>query len=197
MSTTSNAASSLVQRRLHEAQKYVLKMAGKLEDSQLRLHAGPTSPSILFHIWHLARWADRVQSTVPGLTPALGQKLSLGVEIWDRDGLAAAWGFDETKLGNGRTGSGMTDADAQALPFPETSTVLASVERAFQAVEDAFAAIDDEQLVQPAKLKTAHGPIHEIVTGEIMTSHLAHVSRHLGMIEALIGVMGEHGTATM
>jgi len=30
-----------------------------------------------------------------------------------------------------------------------------------------------------------------------MTSHLAHVSRHLGMIEAPIGVQGDHGTATM
>ena len=70
----SNAASSIVQRRLHEAQKYVLKMAGKLDDRQLRLLASPTSPSIQFHIWHLGRWADRVQSTVPGLTPALGAK---------------------------------------------------------------------------------------------------------------------------
>ena len=32
----SNAASSIVQRRLHEAQKHVLKMAGKLDDRQLR-----------------------------------------------------------------------------------------------------------------------------------------------------------------
>ena len=193
----SNAASSIVQRRLHEAQKYVLKMAGKLDDRQLRLLASPTSPSILFHIWHLGRWADRVQSTVPGLTPALGAKLPAGKEIWDADGVGAAWGFDDAMLGNGRTGSGMTDADAQGLPFPETATVLAYVEKAFEAVETSFAAIDDEELIKSAQLKTAHGPIHEIITGEIMTSHLAHVSRHLGMIEALIGVMGEHGTATM
>jgi hypothetical protein len=191
----SNAASSIVLRRLQEAQKYVVKMAGKLDDGQLRHLASPTSPSILFHIWHLGRWADRVQSTVPGLTPALGRKLPPGQEIWDMEGLAAAWGFDDSILGNGRTGSGMTDADAQGLP--ETAAVLAYVEQAFAAVETAFEAIDDEQMVQPARLKTAHGPVHEIITGEIMTSHLAHVSRHLGMIEALIGVMGKHGTATM
>lgn len=193
----SSAASSIVQRRLHEAHKYVFKLTGKLDDGQLRHQAGPTSPSILFHIWHLGRWADRVQSTVPGLTPALGTKLPPGAEIWDTEGLAVAWRFDESRLGNGRTGSGMTDEDAQALPFPETAGVLAYVEKAFAAVEASFAAIDDEQMVQSAQLKTAHGPIHEIVTGEIMTSHLAHVSRHLGMIEALIGVMGQHGTATM
>jgi hypothetical protein len=193
----SDAASSIVQRRLHEAQKYVLKMASKLDDSQLRLLASPTSPSILFHIWHLGRWADRVQSTVPALTPGLGKKLPAGQEVWDAEGIAAAWGFDESKLGNGRTGSGMTDQDAQSLSFPETTVVLAYVGKAFEAVETSFAAIDDEELVKTAQLKTAHGPIHEIITGEIMTSHLAHVSRHLGMIEALIGVMGEHGTATM
>jgi hypothetical protein len=91
----------------------------------------------------------------------------------------------------------MTDVDAQGPPFPETATVLAYVEMSFEAVESSFAAIDDEELIKSAQLKTAHGPIQEIITGEIMTSHLAHVSRRLGMIEALIGVMGEHGTATM
>ena len=124
----SNAASSIVQRRLHEAQKYVLKMAGKLDDRQLRLLASPTSPSILFHIWHLGRWADRVQSTVPGLTPALGAKLPAGKEIWDTDGVGASWGFDDAILGNGRTGSGMTD---------RTMPIAASVRR--QAVMTADA----------------------------------------------------------
>ena len=65
--------------------------------------------------------------------------------------------------------------------------MLAYVEKAFEAVETSFAAIDDEKLIKSAQLKTAHGPIHEIITGEIMTSHLSHVSRHLGMIEALMG----------
>jgi hypothetical protein len=193
----SDAAARIIARRLHEAQKYVLKLATRASDEQLRRHVGPTSPSIAFHAWHLGRWADRVQATVPGLTPALGQRLGTGRELWDREGLAAAWGFDESTLGNGRTGSGMADGDAQALPFPATDVLLDYVARAFAAVEAAFEAIDDAELVRPAKLTTAHGPVHNIVVGEIMTSHLAHVSRHLGMIEALIGVMGEHGTATM
>jgi len=193
----SNAAAQIVVRRLHEAHKYVLKMAGKLDDEKLRWHANAVSPSILFHVWHLGRWADRVQSTVPGLTPALGALLPPGQELWDTEGIATAWAFDDAKLGNGRTGSGMTDQDAQALPFPSTDLVVGYVSRAFESVEAAFNAIDDEQMVQPAKLKTAHGPLHEIICGEIMSSHLAHVSRHLGMIEALIGVQGERGTATM
>ncbi|MCC6180063.1 MAG: DinB family protein [Chloroflexi bacterium] len=192
-----NAAAQIVANRLREAQKYVLTMTGKVDDAQLRWHANAVSPSIAFHLWHLGRWADRVQSTVPGLTPSLGERLGSGTEIWDVDGIAAAWGFDESTLGNGRTGSGMTDADAQALPFPPREVLLGYVERAFQAVERAFAAIDDEQFVQSASLTTAHGPVHTIMVGEIMTSHLAHVSRHLGMIEALIGVLGAHGTATM
>lgn len=116
-------------------------------------HQNAVSPSIAFHAWHLGRWADRVQSTVPGLTPALAGALGAGAEIWEREGLADAWGFDRSKLGNGRTGSGMTDADAQALPFPATEGLLEYVDRA-------FGAIDDEQLVSPGKLKTAHGPIH-------------------------------------
>ena len=33
--------------------------------------------------------------------------------------------------------------------------------------------------------------------GESLVSHLGHISRHLGMIEALIGVQGMEGTATI
>ena len=33
--------------------------------------------------------------------------------------------------------------------------------------------------------------------GDILVSHLSHVSRHLGMIEALIGLTGRPGTASV
>ena len=69
--------------------------------------------------------ADRVQlRPCPQLILPLA-KLPAGKDIWDTDGVGASWGFDDAILGNGRTASGMTDADAEGLPFPgKKATVL-------------------------------------------------------------------------
>ena len=51
--------------RLHEQ---VLKLATRLSDEQLAWRLNLHTPSISFHLWHIARWADRLQARIPNMS---------------------------------------------------------------------------------------------------------------------------------
>src|SRR5690606_29815040 len=92
-----------------QAHQRVADYLHKLSDEQLRWQLNRASLPIAWHGWHLARWADYFQVSVAGMTPALGQLLGEGVQIWQREGLAAKWGFDSAALGYSETGMNMAD----------------------------------------------------------------------------------------
>ena len=72
----------------------ILALAEKLTDEQLHWRPTQDGLSIAFHVWHLARWADHIQATLPGMTSELGRRLAPGVQIWEAEGLATQWGFE-------------------------------------------------------------------------------------------------------
>ncbi|MCA1597471.1 MAG: DinB family protein [Chloroflexi bacterium] len=166
-------------------------MTEDLQEDGLRWQAGPRAPSIRFHLWHIARWADKVQAGLPTLTPAL-RRLGSAEELWAIEGLAARWGLDASLLGEGETGMGLDDAVVAALPLPTREELLGYARRAFGAVDERAAQLGTGELVAPCT--DLYGNAN--VVGDVLLSHLTHVSRHLGMIEALRGVQGMHGTAT-
>ena len=48
-------------RRTHE---HVLDLVSGLTDAQIWWTPNVTTPSIGFHVWHLARWADYLQEMI-------------------------------------------------------------------------------------------------------------------------------------
>jgi hypothetical protein len=113
-------------------------------------------------------------------------------EIWVAEGLVDRWGLAGHDLGYRETGMSLPDASAVTLPLPASSVLLDYAERAFAAAEAASAAVNDERFVAPGQ-----DPLGRAITvGDAVLNHLFHVGRHLGMIEALRGVLGLHGTAT-
>jgi hypothetical protein len=87
---------------------------------------------------------------------------------------------------------GLADADAQVLTLPSRATLVTYAIRTFDAAAQATLAVDDERFVRPGR-----DPLgRESTIGGAVLNHLLHLGRHLGMIEALRGVMGLHGTAT-
>jgi uncharacterized damage-inducible protein DinB len=58
-----------------------------LTDDQLCWQVNPSAPSIRFHLFHIARWADQLQKLISGATE----------DIWDAEQIAAQWG---TRPGN-------------------------------------------------------------------------------------------------
>ena len=160
------------------------------------LHTRParTAPSIAFHAWHIARWADKYQSTIPEW---LGEEESSGpaAEIWNRDDVVGAWGLAGVDTGDyGGTGAGLDDDASAALPLPDGPMVLAYMEAAFRAFQDRVRAIDDDDVLDRA-IVDLYGEGTTI--GDAIADATSHADRHLGMIEALRGVLGDHGTVTV
>jgi hypothetical protein len=163
----------------------VLKLVGTLDERQLRWRPNRTTPSIAFHVWHLARWADYLQEMI---SATCGQ-------IWEHEALAARWGFDGSSLGFAETGTGMTDDVSTSLPMPAKDVLLDYAHRAFAAADEAVGAIADEQFHR--RIQDRHeAEWKEMAAGEAVLNWLVHDSRHLGMIECMLGAQGLHGTAT-
>jgi uncharacterized damage-inducible protein DinB len=163
----------------------VLKLVRPLDDQQLLWRPNETTPSIAFHVWHLARWADYLQEMIAGT----------GVQIWEMDGLAAQWGFDRANLGFAETGLGMADEVLSFLPFPRKQALLEYAERAFTEADRAIGGVSDGQFRR--RVQDRHGAEwKEMPAGEAILNWLVHDSRHLGMMECLLGAQGQHGSAT-
>jgi len=185
--------SSVVAYRVRQAHQLTLKLGEDLSEEQLRWSPGPLAPSIAFHVWHTARWADLLQAKLREMTDALKERLGPGGEIWEAERLAEQWGLDAGTLGPGSTGMGMDDDASAALPLPEKERLIDYSRRAFAAMDEAVALVGDEDLSESCI--DQYGGRTSV--GSAVLSHATHVNRHLGMIEALRGVLGVRGTATV
>jgi hypothetical protein len=87
--------------RLHEQ---VLKLANRLSDEQLAWRLNVHTPSISFHLWHIARWADRLQARIPDMSPEMTERLGQVAEIWETEKLTGSWEIAVSALGYGDTG---------------------------------------------------------------------------------------------
>jgi hypothetical protein len=167
--------------RLAITHRQLLDAAEACTDDDLTWHPGPTSPPIAFHLWHTGRWADRWAEVVGGAP-----------QRWLREGLTAKWSFP-TAQGQGDTGMLLPDDEAADLPFPRRDQLTTYLRGTFNDLEQAVGALDDETiLVAGDDLLGKRAPL-----ADSLTRHLAHVNRHLGMVEALRGLRGGHGTATV
>ena len=189
MTLAVNLVTTYAVRRTHEA---ILRIVEDLTDEQVAV-GSPMSPSIAFHVWHVARWADLLQSRMPGMTPALRERLGVCQQLWDKERLAERWGFAGADLGGDATGMGMDDDVSASLPLPPKEQLLNYAGRAFEAANTAVEAADEDEMRESCT--DLYG--RQTSVGATIISHLAHVNRHLGMIEALRGARGLRGTATV
>lgn len=127
------------------------------------------------------------------MTPQMTLRLGERQQIWGAGGYAENWGFTLDKLGYEATGMRMPDDEAVDLPFPAREILMEYVRLAFDAANRAADAVDDEQsALTGIDLYGREDTVCSAVLG-----HLIHASRHLGMIEALKGLHGMRGTATV
>jgi hypothetical protein len=176
-------APNVVARQLQFVCRWIIEVVSPLSEEQLRWQPGVTAPSIRFHLFHLARWADNLQSTV---TEADG-------ELWQRENVARRWGLDPDTLGIGESGATMDDEAAMRLALPDKDELVDYAMRAIMAADQALSQIDDAAF---QRIVLAFGG-RVLSIGEVITDQLEHMSRHLGMIEALRGVQSMNGTATI
>jgi hypothetical protein len=182
----------MIHERIHKTHQRLLESAAELPEEQLAWRPGDHAPSIAFHLWHMARWADRLQATLP---PAAASPMQHDParEIWAAAALARAWGWRDDALGYGQTGMELSDEMAADLRLPPGDVLLDYARQAFAAADSAVGALADGQLTERGD--DIYGQASSV--GYVLLVHLSHASRHLGMIECLRGVLGLRGTATV
>jgi hypothetical protein len=172
---------ALLAGRIAITHRHLLDAAEKSSEEDVLWHPGPTSPPIAFHLWHAGRWADRWAEAVTG-----------NPQRWHREGLTTKWHFPPEQ-GAGDTGMELPDEQAAQLPFPTRDQLTTYLRGAFSDLEQAVGVLDDETILRDGdNLLGATAPLDDS-----LIRHLSHVSRHLGMVEALRGLRGGHGTATV
>ena len=186
---------------LEWSQRNLLAAVRATSPANLRLRPGPRAPSIAFHAWHMARWADRYQSSMPawlGEEPVTGPEGPVTgpeAEIWFRDDVVGRWGLAAIETGDyGGTGAGLDDEASAALPLPDAPELLAYMEAAFGAFEGRVRAIADDAALDIA-IVDLYG--EDSTIADAIADATSHADRHLGMIEALRGILGDHGTVTV
>lgn len=157
----------------------------------ISVRPSPSAPSVGFHAWHLGRWVDRHIATIS----AAIDPTSPEPEVWIARDLTAHWGLVGVDLGkHGGTGEGLDDAASAALALPGVDEILDYVTGTFRTFEEVLARIPDDAFLEQSFVDP-YGDL--TTTGDGLLNHLSHADRHLGMIEALRGVLGERGTATV
>lgn len=168
--------------RMQQVYRWLRSLVADLSEEQLRWQPNPTTPSIRFHLFHVARWADDLHQLCTGAEH----------QIWHAERIAERWGLDPAELGFGESGAKVEDEAAMALPLPGREELLAYCDRVLTAADRALARIGDEEMHRSV---TAAG--ESFALGEAIAGQLSHSARHLGMIECLRGVQGLRGTATV
>lgn len=163
---------SLLTGRLMETAERALE---GLSIEQLNDTHGDTINSIGFDIWHVTRTTDN----------AIHFVFEREEPVWLRMGLHEAW--DLPKVAQG---TGMDEAEAYTLRFPEPAEFARYVTAVGEAVVPRIAAMDQDYLATITKIM----PWGEIPRMEIIGQVLvAHGNGHLGRVDAARTRLGLEG----
>ena len=173
-----------ISRQYCATQDDLLDLVDSLTYEQIVWTPNETTPSVGFHVWHLARWADYLQEMIHGR----------GSQLWEREGIAARWDMETASLGYAQTGMSMDDKTAMTLRMPSKDLLVDYARRVFALAQQAVASIGDAEFYRV--YEDLHGKgWHDGHIGPIISTWLTHDNRHLGMIECLVGNQGMQGTA--
>ena len=164
----------------------LLKSAEDTKAEEFTRTAGPSLHSVAWQLWHAARWDDVFGAY---LHRAFGIEPS--AQVWERKELNARWGWVVGSTGLRDAGTGMDDKAAEGMRFPDKDEVVDYAREAFAFVRTAIEAIPADRMIEVAKDdKDGDTYLDNILI------YFEHLSRHLGMIEAIRGLHGGKGSAT-
>jgi DinB superfamily len=185
-----------IARRITQTHELIVKVTWALSDPQLAQRpahvAASVCPSIAWHLWHIARWADLLQASLPGMAATSERPRGPGRQVWEVEDLAARWGLVPSR-GYRDTGMGLDDDESARLRLPDKELLLDYSRRVFARTDRAVMEVNEELFVR----RCTDLYNRQTSIGTAVMSHLTHANRHLGMMEALRGVLGVPGTATL
>ena len=123
--------------------KRILEFSSKLSQSQITWQAKPDNLPIAFYLWHLGRWADHLQASLPGMTTELSKRFPPGKQVWDVVKKSQPWKSFSDDLGYAETGMSMEETAASKLRYPPKDILLKYINQTFTAVERLVLGIDE------------------------------------------------------
>ena len=169
--------------------KLILGLAESLNDEQMLWKPPGYNNSIAFNLWHIARWSDNLIAEI--LTEFADLDLGDAAEIWVQESLAVKWGLPPVLYPGG---TGLSDEAAAGLIFPGKEEMLAYLRKTFSRTEEF---IEKFEARYPGSEPVADEAIHKKLTDIrwYLYYYLMHHCRHLGMMEALKGLLTGKGSA--
>jgi len=171
--------------------KLILSLAESLSDEQLLWKPAGYNNSIGFNLWHIARWSDNLISDILRELPELVVDLGDAREIWEQESLGEKWGLPPVLYPGG---TGLSDEAADELSFPSKDEMLSYLRKTFLRTEEFIEKFDAGY---PAFERIADEDVHKKLS-DIRWNlyyYLMHHCRHLGMMEALKGLLTGKGSA--
>ena len=171
--------------------KLILGLAESLSDDQILWKPAGYNNSIAFNLWHIARWSDNLIAEILKEFPQLDIDLGEASEIWEQESLAEKWELPPVLYPGG---TGLSDEVADGLVFPAKEEMVAYLRKAFARTEDFIEKFD-------ARYSSSESIRDEGLHRTITTIrwnlyyYLMHHCRHLGMMEALKGLLTGRGSA--
>jgi hypothetical protein len=160
------------------AHQRLLTAAEDLSPEQFTWSAGPSLHSVAWQLWHAARWDDVFASYLHKVTTRDPR-----TQVWERESLANRWSLASDSMGRRDTGTEMSDEAAEGMRFPDQKEVVGYAKLAFAYADGAVGLMTDDLLLAPPKID----PEGDTKLDNVLI-YLEHLSRHLGMIEAIRGL---------
>jgi hypothetical protein len=161
-----------------------------LSDEQFTHTPGESAPPIGWHLWHIARWADRFQATLIDRDAP--------PEIWTSEGIAESCGLEPDELGILQLCMSMDTTKARALPeVIGRQRFDVYLDTVLDALHEHISASDPATLLAPRMSireyadvngTIEYAPAQKSTLFADILFHLTHSGRHLGSIEALRGL---------
>jgi hypothetical protein len=173
--------------RFHAWHTTALRCVDGVAENQARWRPAPGPQCLVWQLWHIARWDDRFAQIIAERATGLRGEIS-PQQVWDREAVRARWGWKaDLELGRRDAGTGLSDAQAAALPFPEVDVVRDYAKKAFDYVETAVAALDPGLMDRPAGEDTESWSANALQYLEHLPEHVAamHVLRELQELPAI------------
>ena len=172
----------------------ILELCRGVGEETFRLHM-PGTNTLAHDLWHVARWADHLQSIISEMSPELTARLGVRPEIWTAENLRDQWGLAGLDLGHVDTGFGMDANLAATMPLPPTAELFDYAERAIKSATDVIAGLTEAELRQPAHVPQERspwldpGPEARGLVFNWVQAYLRHDAQHVGAMTTLIHML--------
>ena len=188
----------LLSRSYARPLREILALCKSVDEETLRRHV-PGTNTLAHDLWHVARWADHLQSIISEMSPALTARLGVRPEIWTVEELKNRWGMAGLDLGHVDTGFGMDEELAVTMPLPPTPELIEYAERAMAAANEVVGGLTEEDLHHPAHVAQERstwldpGPESRGLVFNWVLAYLRHDAEHVGAMRTLSHLLKAQG----